>query len=103
MGKTCSSCAYANRAGSEDYVFCRFWQSQANESGLSSEEFINKKLFKETSIEGVGIGWVYPKVAYSGAVAWHEKGTASAGIMWSEQICISKDEGCHKHKSLGTP
>ena len=101
--RECATCKYANRAGNDDFVFCTYWQKQANEKSMESEEFaLNILLDKEPTLNGcVGIGWAYPKQNYNKEVNWHEKGTPSAGIMWNNQICVQANTGCSKYEKRG--
>lgn len=97
---SCKECKFANKSGNDDFVFCTFWQSKCNESGMSEEDFVRKEMFPQTTLSKVALGWGYPKKHFKLESHWVHKGTASEGLMWNNQICIHKDEHCHEHKLL---
>lgn len=96
----CSNCRHANKSGNENYVFCTFWQTKCNKSGMSEEDFVRKELFTQTTIHRVGFGWGYPNKHFKADTHWVHKGTASEGVMWNNQICIHINEDCQYHELI---
>jgi hypothetical protein len=97
----CSTCIYANKSGSDDHVFCTYWQNKCNESKQETKAFIQNKLFKQTLLQNVGLGWGYPNKHFYADSHWSYKGTASEGLMWANQICIHKNESCQHQVEPG--
>lgn len=100
MNMNCANCQFANKSGNQDFVFCTYWQDQANESKMSQEAFVRQVLFPKTDLQQVALGWGFPKQHFKLESHWVHKGTASEGLMWSEQICIQKDEVCEAFTSI---
>ena len=97
----CSNCKFANRAGNRDSVFCLFWYEELSKSkGMTEEEFVRSRIFKETDINNIGFGWGYPHQKFINIEEEPKHSdTATSSLMWSNQICIQKDETCNNYKS----
>lgn len=98
METKCEKCKFANRSGSKDFVYCGYWQRQANESKQEPEAFVRNVMHLNPRPQVVALGWGFPHQPYEGDVAWHHKGTATAGLMWNEQICVSKEDFCNEFR-----
>jgi hypothetical protein len=61
---------------------------------MDTSDFVRTVLFPQTTVQEVGLGWGYPKQHFKLESHWSYKGTASEGLMWNNQICISKNESC---------
>lgn len=99
MENKCKNCVYANRAGSNEHVYCTFWQKKYNDSkSMNMDDFIKKVIYAEPLPKVVAVGWGYPHQSLNQETFWGIKGTSSEGLMWNEQIIISKEDTCSHFK-----
>lgn len=96
----CSDCGFAYKSGNDDFVYCRYWQRRYGKSDMVEEDFINNIIFEEESLDSVGLGWGYPHRHFSKETHWVSKGTATEGLMYSNQICVQKDSVCSNYKDV---
>lgn len=96
----CTDCKFANKSGNEEFVFCTYWQGEANKYSEGAEGFVRNVIFQLPFPRKVGLGWGYPNKLFNAETHWSVKGTASEGLMWRDQICINKDDRCHKYEGL---
>lgn len=98
----CADCRYANKSGKEDWVYCTYWTAEGAKSETKDAvEFVNKEIYKYPEPKEVAFGWGYPNKPFKGDSSSVVEGTIDEGLMWNNQICVSKDDKCHKIEVKG--
>lgn len=96
----CADCKFANKSGNQDYVFCTYWQNEADKQPMTAQQFAESILCQDPLLTEVAIGWGYPNQHYQAPTHWSIKGTASESIMWKDQICVYKNQQCLNYSAL---